>query len=33
MDIVATLKDVLGLFETGAAEGKQAIEPCSRSAS
>ena len=27
MDIVATLKDVLGLFETCAAEGKQAWTP------
>jgi DNA-binding ferritin-like protein (Dps family) len=26
MDIVATLKDVLGLFETCAAEGKQALD-------
>ena len=26
MDIVAVLKDVLGLFETSAAEGKHALE-------
>ena len=26
MDIVAILKDLLGLFETGAAEGKRALE-------
>jgi DNA-binding ferritin-like protein (Dps family) len=26
MDIVAILKDLLGLFETGAADGKRALE-------
>jgi DNA-binding ferritin-like protein (Dps family) len=26
MDIIAILKDLLGLFETGAAEGKRALE-------
>ena len=26
MDIVAVLKDVLGLFETSAAEGKHALD-------
>ncbi len=26
MDIIAILKDLLGLFESGAADGKQALE-------